>query len=135
MIGLRTNSTFDIQAILRPTKKASLRVLAWFGGYVRKKARYSVKEKPKTERSLPGRPPYSHMKGEAWPGIRFILYDVDSYTDTVIIGPASNRPRGLTIPEILEWGYCDVAARPFMGPAFEKGKERLDEFWANSVKP
>jgi len=51
-----------------------------------------------------------------------------------VIGPASNRSRSITIPEILEYGKLDVSRHPFMGPAFEQQKPKLPSLWANSVK-
>jgi len=66
--------------------------------------------------------------------LKHILFAYEPAKRSVIIGPASNRKRSLTIPEILEEGKLNVAERPLIGPAFEKTKASLPSIWAQSVK-
>jgi len=67
-------------------------------------------------------------------GIKHILYAYDPAKRSVIIGPASNRKRSITIPEILENGELGISPRPLTGPAFEKVQPKLSEIWGSSVK-
>jgi len=143
---------FD-RAVIRNQMDTRARVaLGKFGALVRKTAIASVKEAPPTQHAPAGSPPFSHMaarrrainrkrKAEGRPkakpgfkGLKHILYVYDPVKRSVIIGPASNRTRSITIPEILEEGKLDIRKRPFMGPAFEKTKTQLPSIWDNSVK-
>jgi hypothetical protein len=132
---------FTSPEVIRAMDDATYRALLRFGQYVRKTARHSIKsgEGP----SAPGTPPHSQtglLKGH-------IYYGFDPAQRSVVIGPALLRGahgyREATVPEVLEYGgavrgrdrkrrgYPD---RPYMGPAFEAGQEKLDEFWRDSVK-
>jgi len=78
-----------------------------------------------------GAPPHTHT------GLlkKSIVYNVDKKTNTAIVGPSKRiiGPAGM----IHEFGGLQrgniYSARPFMGPAFDKIKPRLPEFWASSV--
>ena len=86
-----------------------------------------------------------------------IYYGWDPAERTVVIGPAKLRGAqtygSVTVPELLEYGgtvrLSDRAARrlgvrrgtraryeprPYMGPAFEVGQQKLDDFWDRSLK-
>jgi len=154
MIGLRLDKSmfFDRRPVMDAVDAATRRVLSRFGYLVRKAARASIKES--AGGSSPGQPPHSHMRArrrrlnakrrkegqepikKGFEGLRFVLFAFNAESRSVIIGPASNRSRSMTIPEILEYGEKDprVAARPFMGPSFEKEQKSLPSLWANSVK-
>ena len=70
-------------------------------------------------------------------GLKFILFAYDRLARSVIIGPASNRTRSLTIPEILEKGADPkhkVARRPFMVPSLQSSEKQLPAIWAKSIK-
>jgi hypothetical protein len=143
---------FDKAAVMTQMDTRVRVALGKFGALVRKSAIASVKEAPPSRHSSAGSPPFSHMaakrrainrrrKAEGRPkakpgfkGLTHILFAYEPAKRSVIIGPASNRKRSLTIPEILEEGKLDVAERPLMGPAFERARERLDDFWGQSVK-
>ena len=143
---------FDKAAVMNQMDTRARVALGKFGALVRKSAIASVKEAPPSRHSSAGSPPFSHMaakrrainrkrKAEGRPkakpgfkGLKHILFAYEPAKRSVIIGPASNRKRSLTIPEILEEGKLDVAERPMMGPAFEKGKASLPSIWAGSVK-
>jgi len=88
--------------------------------------RRAINRKRKAEGRLKAKPGFK--------GLKHILYAYDPAKQSVIIGPASNRKRSITIPEILEDGKLDVGQRPFMGPAFEKAKPSLPSLWSGSVK-
>ena len=143
---------FDRAAVQSAMDTRARRALGKFGALVRKTAIASVKEAPHGRHSPAGSAPFSHMaarrrainrkrKAEGRPkakpgfkGLKHILYAYDPAKQSVIIGPASNRKRSITIPEILEDGKLNVSSHPFMGPAFERAKPRLPELWAGSVK-
>ena len=98
-------SFFDTDAVMKAVDKGIRKELNWFGAYVRRSARNSIK----TNRGIskPGSPPFGHtgiLKG-------FILYAYEFKTQTVIIGPAKTNQRNSwgyggekTIPETLEYG-------------------------------
>ena len=143
---------FDRAAIANQMDTRARVALGKFGALVRKTAVASVKEAPPFKHAPAGSPPFSHMaarrrainrkrKAEGRPkaktgfkGLKHILYAYDPVKRSVIIGPASNRKRSITIPEILEEGKLNVSAHPLMGPAFQKAQPRLQELWASSVK-
>jgi len=143
---------FDRRAIMRQMDTRARSALGKFGALVRKTAIASVKEAPHGRHAPAGSPPFSHMaarrrainrkrKAEGRPkakpgfkGLKHILYTYDPVKRSVIIGPASNRKRSITIPEILEEGKLNTGSRPFMGPAFEKAKPSLPALWSSSIK-
>jgi len=143
---------FDKAAVMNQMDTRARVALGKFGALVRKSAIASVKEAPPTKHAPAGSPPFSHMaarrrainrkrKAEGRPkakpgfkGLKHILYAYDPAKQSVIIGPASNRKRSITIPEILEDGKLGISNRPFMGPALEKTMPQLPALWAGSVK-
>ena len=155
MVDVRTNFKllfFDQAAVRNQMDTRSRAALGRFGALVRKTAIASVKEAPATRHAPAGSPPFSHVSsrrralnrkrkaagkkpvGGGFKGLKHVLYAYDPTKRSVMIGPASNRTRSITIPEILEEGKLDTAERPFMGPAFEKVRPKLDSLWAGSVK-
>jgi len=143
---------FDRAAVANHMDTRARRALGKFGALVRKTAIASVKEAPHGRHAPAGAAPFSHMaarrrvinrkrKAEGRPkakprfkGLKHILYAYDPAKQSVIIGPASNRKRSITIPEILEDGKLGISSRPMMGPAFEQSKSKLPDLWASSVK-
>ena len=144
---------FDDAKVLLAMDRATAKALSRFGAEVRRAARASIKESPGA--SAAGTPPHSHMAARrrarnkarkaagqepvksGFAGLKFILFAYDPAGRSVIIGPASNRTRSLTIPEILEKGKDPkhkVATRPFMSPAFESSEKKLPAMWARSLK-
>ena len=157
MIGFRLKPAagrmpFDSKAVLTRVDDATRRVFGRFGALVRKAAIASVRNAPETRSAPAGSPPFSHVTarrtrsnrrrkaaGQArlsggFKGLRHILYAYEPRQRSVVIGPASNRRRSPTIPEILEEGLLGVPAHPFMGPAFEQQQPKLPALWAGSVK-
>jgi len=135
--GYKFNAPEVIAALEKTTYKAMLR----FGQYVRKVAQHSLKQMPEGKYSKPGEIPFSHsgkLKEHTY-------YGWDPSTRSVVIGPGLLVGSGnigvkgpSTIPEALEHGGFEMDSRgtrtyeerPFMGPAFEIGVERLETFWS-----
>ena len=147
MISIKAakNNFFDRAAVINAVDRATLRVLSKFGAFVRTRARSSIRKRKRA--SAPGQPPSSHV------GLlkSLIFFSYDQGRKSVVIGPTlSSRPSGA--PETLEYGgdadvesfdrarkvrikhRTKIAARPFMGPAFEAEKPGLPAMWANSVR-
>ena len=131
---------FTSPAVIQALDKGTHRALMRFGQYVRKGARHSIKSAPGP--GEPGQPPHGHI------GLlkSHIYYGFDPAQRSELIGPdlLGSSPYGeTTIPEVLEEGGTvshrrkpgdrHFAARPFMGPAFEAGKGKLDDFWRDSI--
>jgi len=132
---------FDSPAVIKAVDDATYRALVRFGQYVRKVARHSIKTRPSP--SAPDEPPHGHT-GLLKVGI---LYGFDPVSRSAVIGPARIRGKAtygpVTVPELMEYGDTvrgrdsemhRYEARPFMGPAFRSGEEKLDDFWRDSVK-
>ena len=131
---------FDSPQVIKAVDDATYRSLLRFGQYVRKVARHSVKRRKGPSR--PGRPPHTHTGA-----IKIIFYGFDPVRRSVVVGPARLRSKDkygpVTVPELMEYGETvrgddgrmhRYEARPFMGPAFEVGQEKLDDFWRDSVR-
>jgi len=140
---------FDRKDMLDRIDAATKRVFSRFGAYTRRTARQSIRKRKKA--SKPGKPPSSHE------GLlkRFIFFGYDRRQRSVVIGPEKlSGPVSDTALEALEYGgrsrtsdyvwtagrrrkkvfrNVKIDARPFMGPAFEKEKPKLDGLWHNSV--
>ena len=91
--------------------------------------------------SAPGKPPKLHIGLRSRnPLRRMIFFAHDPAKRSVVIGPYQFRMVGaLTGAQLLEYGgratHAEVAARPFMHPAFKKELPGLPLLWRNSVKP
>lgn len=155
---------FDREKVLKAVDRTVARHLNWFGGYVRRTARNSLK--PSDSYSAPGEPPHTHVTylrkhtGRdrtklAVPKRRSlfrdtILYGYEREAQTVVVGPflfngAKTSP---TVPELLEYGgettviryrkrevhRAKYAPRPYMRPAFEKAISKFFERLKDSVK-
>ena len=78
----------------------------------------------------------------------FVQFSYDFTSGSTIVGPARLNTRqtgtGQTVPEVLEYGgfsrvsrgktIAAVAARPYMGPALEKNRDKIASFWANTLR-
>jgi len=145
MIGMVTKQMFfDRDKVRRKTDSAARRVLSRFGAFVRTAARHSIRTRKRT--SAPGEPPSSHT------GLlkRFILFGYDRGRRSVVIGPMRLNQKVGDAPAALEYGGTStvveglrrqrrkrrirIAARPYMGPAFEQEKPKLPAMWRGSVK-
>ncbi|NLY01525.1 MAG: hypothetical protein GXY83_35990 [Rhodopirellula sp.] len=135
---------FDRKAVTRGVDRATRKVLSRFGAFVRTSARHSIRKRKRV--SKPGEPPSSHT------GLlrRFIFFGYDRDRSSVVIGPQRLNQKVGDAPHALEYGGTStvveglrrrrrkrrikIAARPFMGPAFEREKPKLPAMWANSIK-
>jgi hypothetical protein len=152
MIGFKISDAksmfFDRQAVMSAVDKGTRKVLSKFGAFVRTRAKSSIRKSKKS--AAPGQPPRSHT------GLlkRFIFFVFEPINRSVVIGPAKLNAKESGAPEVLEKGGTTVvsqtirvgkqkrkakkrvaiAARPYMGPAYEAEKKELPALWANSVK-
>lgn len=135
---------FDRKAVTSRLDRTTRKVLSRFGAFVRTGARHSIRKRKGV--SKPGEPPSSHT------GLlrNFIFFGYDRDRRSVVIGPQRLNQKVGDAPHALEYGgpsavvegprgrrrkrRIKVAARPFMGPAFEREKPKLPAMWANSVK-
>ena len=148
MIGVKVNKAksmfFDSKAVMSRVDKATRKVLSRFGAFVRTAARSSIRKRKRP--SAPGSPPSSHT------GLlkKFIYFGFDVAAQSVVIGPTRLNEKAGDAPAALEEGgrstvvqhrrgrqrrrTINVAARPFMGPAFQQEKPKLPDMWRASVK-
>jgi len=135
---------FDCKAVRSAVDRTARRVLSRFGAFVRRAARSSIRKRKRA--SAPGEPPSSHT------GLlrRFIFFGYDAGKRSVVIGPARLNQKVGDAPHALEHGGMStvveglrgkrrkrkikIAARPYMGPAFEQEKPKLAAMWRDSVK-
>ena len=157
MIKMRMKKMFfDRQAVISKVDAGTRKVLSRFGAFVRTSAKQSIKNAPfsvkkkrgedrtnfRKQTSSPGQPPYSRS------GLlkKFIYFGYDTTKRSVVIGPEklSGKNKG-EAPSLLEYGgttqsnlrgkkrTVSIAARPYMGPAFEKEQPKLPAMWRNSI--
>jgi len=145
MIGMVTKQMFfDRDKVRKRTDAGTRRVLSRFGAYVRTTAKHSIRKRKRI--SDPGEPPSSHT------GLlrRFIFFGYDRDRRSVVIGPMRLNQKVGDAPAALEYGGTStmveglrrrrrkrrirIAARPYMGPAFEQEKPKLPAMWRDSVK-
>lgn len=143
MFDLRGKTFFDSPKVKNAMDKTTHKALSKFGAYVMTVARNSMKKAaasaPPSEPGSPPRAREGHLR-------RFLFFSYDRRTQNVIIGPEllSGQPTDPTIPELHEFGGAmrprrrrgtlrKYPARPYMQSAFEKGQEKLDEFWAQAI--
>ena len=142
MIGFDIKKCFfDREAVVSRADAATRKVFSKFGAFVRRTAKGSIRNRSKA--SPPGSPPSSHT------GLlkKFIFFGFDPDAKSVVIGPARLDKRGRgDAPSLLEHGGATTlvrrgkreraayAARPYMGPAFEKEQPKLPAMWRDSVK-
>jgi len=135
---------FDPDKIIRGVDRQTRKFMGRFGGYVRKVAVNSMKKRAKRHDDAPtGAPPFAHEGAIR----RLLFYAYDAPRKTVVVGPMrfGTSPYGqTTVPELHEYGGTvsrtvdgerrtfHYPPRPFMGPAFEAGKQRIDTFWAEA---
>lgn len=152
-----TSLFFDRKTVIDYLDKRTRTVFARFGAYVRKAAQWSIRPAPKDKwssidgrnvrmlrTSRPGDPPYSRT------GLlkRFIYYSLDPSVKSVVIGPVRLSKGTISVPSVLEYGGISeaydpierkfrkvhIAPRPYMHPAFEKGKQQLGRLWRESIR-
>ena len=135
---------FDRAKVCRRVDTATRRVLSRFGAFVRRGAKSSIRTRKRA--SAPGQPPSSHT------GLlrRFIFFGYDPTRQSVVIGPQRLSQKTTDAPHALEYGGTStvieglrrrrrkrrvrIAARPYMGPAFEQERPKLPAMWRDSVR-
>jgi hypothetical protein len=133
---------FDRQAVISAVDAAKRKVLSKAGAFIRTSAKTSIRQRKGT--SKPGQPPFSHEGSLR----RFIYFGYDRASDSVVVGPVGFRKS--VAPHVLEYGgtaavprrhrsgpatqTVEIAARPYMWPAFEKERPKLPLLWRNSVR-
>ena len=144
MIKINTRTFFYNRKVLRLLDRKTHGALKRFGSFVRKTARRSIRPVGKSGKpSKPGQPPKSRR------GLlkNFIFYGFDLARRSVVIGPQKIYGLKGKAPSVLEYGgnartkskrrtitSSKVSARPYMGPAFKKGKKQLASLWSNNVQ-
>ena len=116
--------------ILADARFASIRSLADAGAFVMRLARATIIKSKKA--SPPGQPPRTRRGAMR----RAIRYEVENSRQVAVIGPSAEVVGISGIAH--EFGgsfrgdmYPD---RPFMGPALERGQDKLADFWASSIR-
>ena len=161
MIEMLTTIIDKTDRVRRATLAATRKWLGRVGGTVRKIARRSLKrarpmrsEEEMTDDQLddwiainagrrrrglepldlpervskPGKPPLLHDKLS--PLKRLLVYHVNAEGGEVLIGPERSRSG---IADRLEYGYGKQLPRPFMGPAHEKVKPQMAQWWHDAI--
>lgn len=145
MIGLSVKAAkagfLDRAAVMRAVDRGRRRSLAKSGAFIRTTARRSMRRRRGPSR--PGRPPHAHAGL-----LRDLLYfSFDGATDSVVVGPAAIS-KGGEAPPVLEFGgrvrkpdywrgparLITIRARPYMGPALRKARERLAGDWKDQIR-
>lgn len=148
---------FDRQRVISSMNAATLRALKRFGALVRRRAQKSLQVKPGA--SPPGAPPHVHkslgitktskstgrVRNQSVSPLReFLFFAYDAGSNSVVIGPAKlNKAANLRALE--EGGVSlierrgkrqsiEIAARPFMGPAFREELPKAARLWQNAMK-
>lgn len=144
---------FDAAKIKNKADRARGRAFSKFGAYVRAISKNSIKRRKRA--SKPGEAPTS------WTGLlkRMIFFVVEPIRRSVIVGPAKLN-KGTSAPSVLEYGGMtsvpgdpvwktregkrvlepgklrdvEIKPRPYMGPAFAKGLEKMPASWRDSIK-
>ncbi len=143
MIDLRIKDLFfDRALVIRAVDKAKRKTLSRAGAFIRQSARTSIR--PRRGTSRPGRPPYSHEGSLR----KLILFGYDPQTESVVVGAVGFRKS--IAPHVLEFGgftaqpkwwrrkrkraRIRIKARPYMGPALERERDKLPWLWESSVR-
>lgn len=139
--SIRFDMFLDRREVQQRVDAADRRGLMRAGAAVRLTARRSIRKRKSI--SQPGKPPHSH-EGTLR---RLIFFAFDRDAESVVIGPLARRTRtGSHGAALLEAGGTVVRSgrrgrrrllryrpRPFMGPALEKSRPRIPDFWRDSL--
>jgi len=152
---------FDRKAIIDAIGRSRAAVMSKIGAKVRSHAQSSLKYDDKS--SVAGQPPHVHKKhritktskttGKTRTRTVSLLRELlefkwDSTTKSEVIGPAkAHAVKGIDAPHTLEYGgsasiidfknkrhNVNIAARPFMSPAFAAEQPGFEALWKDSVK-
>ncbi|RMF99612.1 MAG: hypothetical protein D6741_08195 [Planctomycetota bacterium] len=133
MFGLRLRRFEDnTRKVKKKAQDATFRNLGHAGAAVRLTAKRSIRYRKRKKASPVGNPPFTHTKRLP----RAIVYAVDKWKTTVVVGPSASLvgPAGLPHEHGGRFRGQRYRARPFMKPALRKNLKRLPRFWKSSVK-
>jgi hypothetical protein len=148
---------FDRAKVLAAVDDATRRQLIKAGSFVRRSARQSMRKRKKA--SEPGQPPRVDS-GELK---KFLFFAYEPAKKTVVVGPVQlgksiapsvlefggsyQNSQGKLIPETplrltkngkvalrRIKGQVKIEPRPFMGPALDKNRDKIPQFFAGSIK-
>lgn len=139
MIGFRvTNIELDSDLVVQTTRETGFRGLMRFGYRCQSDAKQSLVRGRGP--SQPGKPPHNRTGAIK----NFIRYAMDRSSKSVVIGPEYLQRKSKYAVQALEGGGVSisakgrpihVAARPFMGPAFDRTiLSSVPSVFANSVQ-
>lgn len=135
---------------LRPARKQALsemppRLRALYQMAVKRRKKLGLPPPKFLAPSKPGEPPRLHRKDSLLK--KFLVFGYDPTTKTVVVGPkVSKKNKGIGV---LEYGGTDtlmyfdprqkrmiktnaqIAARPFMAPAFQRSVDKLPNLWTD----
>ena len=121
---------FDSRELMQEVDQAERNALSKFGAFTRSDARKSMRRGKRPSR--PGETPRV-VRGFVK---RFLFFAYDRFKASVVVGPAlltGFKDAGKALPA-LEHGE-GMAARPFMGPAFERQVDQhIPQLWRDSIK-
>jgi len=127
---MRSRSRLDVETVRKRAEQGSFKSLGHAAAAIRLTARRSIRKSKSY--SAPGAPPHTRrglLRGA-------ILYGVERYRDSAVIGPTYERVGTSAMAHEFGGRYRKerYPKRPFMGPALEKLTPRLPGFWAGSVR-
>jgi hypothetical protein len=130
MIGMRSESEFDVEAVRKRAERGSFRSLSHAAAAIRLTARRSIRKS--TSYSAPGTPPHTRrgqLRGA-------IVYAVERHADRALIGPTHERVGASGMAHEFGGKYRRerYPKRPFIAPALEKVAPRLAGLWEGSVR-
>jgi len=131
VIGAKCKTRANFEKVAKAAAAATYRNLAHAAASIRSIARRSIRTSPKA--APPGRPPRTR-------GARrlrnAILYAVERDIGRATIGPdaAIAGDVGGAHEHGGEYRGGYFARRPFIGPALEKARPKLQKQWADSIK-
>ena len=130
MITITVKYKDESNVLIKKVKDDSINSLSRAGGAVRLTARRSMRKRKGP--SKVGTPPNTHTGGLK----KSILYSVDARAGSVVIGPDATIVGDFARAHEFGGTYRGrkYDKRPFMGPALDKIKPRLPEFWGSSVR-
>jgi phage gpG-like protein len=130
VIGFKFRWNFHPKRVRNAAERASYRNLGHAGASIRLTARRSIRRSKNPSKE--GKPPHTR-KGQLKRSLR---YAVDRQRERVLIGPTFTVVGRSAMAHEFGGKYKKqrYPARPFMGPALEKSKNRISKLWANSIK-
>jgi len=130
MVGVKVKTRSDMVRLIRKAKRANIEGLGHAGGAIRRAAMAGIRKARGP--SVPGMPPHTR-RGQLKRAIR---YAVEKARDCVVIGPDYSTVGNVMLGHEFGGRFRGqrYPARPLMGPALEKVKDRLPSHWVGSVR-